>query len=187
MFDDLAAEILALDRRDLSCMTMLLFGGAATADEIAAALHLRRTAVSTTLARLQLAGYARLQPGEGSRIELTEHAREWIARIWSPVKAEGDRLLATYSLGQLEMFATFLGQACEVQDTQITQLRKNGWTPPRPHVAPIYAVVYRQPRCGACSCSSRRISRDRFTSTISPLARPSARITLRAHSRRRQA
>jgi AraC family transcriptional regulator len=40
------------------------------------------------------------------------------------VKAEGDRRLATYSLGQLEMFATFLGQACEVQDTQITQLRK---------------------------------------------------------------
>ncbi|HEU4687943.1 MAG TPA: AraC family transcriptional regulator [Vicinamibacterales bacterium] len=124
MFDDLAAEILALHRRDLSCMTMLLFGGAATADEIAAALHLRRTEVSTTLARLQLAGYARAQPGEGSRLELTEHAREWIARIWSPVKAEGDRLLATYSMGQLEMFATFLGQACEVQDKQIAQLRK---------------------------------------------------------------
>ena len=124
MFDDLAAEILALDRRDLSCMTMLLFGGAATADELAAALHLRRTVVSTTIARLQMAGYARVQPGEESRIELTEHAREWIARIWSPVKADGDRLLATYSMGQLEVFAKFLRQACEVQDNQIAHLRR---------------------------------------------------------------
>ncbi len=130
MFDDLAAEILALDRRDLACMTMLLFGGPATPEDLAAALHLRRTVVSTTLARLQSAGYARVQPGERARIELTEHAREWIARIWSPVKADGDRLLATYSVGQLETFATFLRQACALQDKQISVLRKWLAVPP---------------------------------------------------------
>ena len=123
VFDDLAAEILALDRRDLSVMTVLLFGGAATADQVATALHVRRAVISTTFERLQLAGYARLQPGERGRIELTEHAREWIARIWSPVKADGDRLLATYSLGHLAMFAKFLQQVCQLQDKQIAQLR----------------------------------------------------------------
>ena len=55
-FDDVAAEILALDRRDLSRMTMLLFGGAASTDELVAALHVRRGIVVTTLERLQLAG-----------------------------------------------------------------------------------------------------------------------------------
>src|SRR5262245_49321057 len=63
-FDDVAAEILALDRRDLSCMTMLLFGGAATGDELARALHLQRGIVTTTLERPQLAGYARLWSGK---------------------------------------------------------------------------------------------------------------------------
>src|SRR5215510_530408 len=56
-FDDVAAEILALDRRDLACMTMLLFNGAASADELAAALPMPRGIVTTTLERLQLAGY----------------------------------------------------------------------------------------------------------------------------------
>ena len=88
-FDDVAAEILALDRRDLSCMTMLLFGGAASAEELAGALQVRRGIVTTTLERLQLAGYARFQPGNGTRIELTEHARKWIERIWAPLQARG--------------------------------------------------------------------------------------------------
>ena len=59
-FDDVAAEILALDRRDLACMTMLLFGGAASAEELSGALQMQRGIVATTLERLQLAGYEKL-------------------------------------------------------------------------------------------------------------------------------
>ena len=33
-FDDVAARVLALDRSDLACMTMLLYGGAASVDEL---------------------------------------------------------------------------------------------------------------------------------------------------------
>jgi len=122
-FDDVAAEILALDRRDLACMTMLLFGGAATAEEIAAALHLRRGIVTTTLERLQLAGYARFEPGQAKRIELTEHARTWIERIWAPVREDGNRLLEVYPVQQLAILARFLVQACEVLEGQTRQLR----------------------------------------------------------------
>jgi AraC-like DNA-binding protein len=78
-FDDVAAQILALHRGDLACMTMLLFGGAASVGQLAAALHVGRGAVTATIERLQLAGYARRRPESGeARIELTEHAREWI-------------------------------------------------------------------------------------------------------------
>jgi AraC family transcriptional regulator len=122
-FDDVAAEILALDRRDLSCMTMLLFGGAASAEELAAALHMQRGIVTTTLERLQLAGYARFAPGNGARIELTEHARKWIERIWAPVREDGNRLLEVYPVQQLAIFATFLQQACEVLEARTRQLR----------------------------------------------------------------
>ena len=121
-FDDVAAEILALPRGDLPCMTMLLFGGPASADELAAALHLRRTTVSGTLERLQLAGYARLQPG-GPRLELTEHARQWIERIWAPLQREGDRLLNRYPTHQLALIGTFIRQACEIQTTRTSKLR----------------------------------------------------------------
>lgn len=122
-FDDVAAEILALDRRDLACMTMLLFGGAASAEELAGALHLQRGIVATTVERLQLAGYARFAPGNGSRIELTEHARTWIERIWAPLKADGNRLLEVYPVQQLAVLAGFMQQACDVLESQTRQLR----------------------------------------------------------------
>src|SRR6266702_1082920 len=63
--DDVAAQILALHRSDLACMTMLLFGGAASVDQLTAALHVQRGAVTATVERLQLAGYARRRPEIG--------------------------------------------------------------------------------------------------------------------------
>jgi AraC family transcriptional regulator len=124
-FDDVAAQILALHRSDLACMTMLLFGGAASVDQLTAALHVRRGAVTATVERLQLAGYARRRPEVGeARIELTEHARRWIERIWEPVREEGGRLLGSYSTRDLAVMSTFMDRAREVQERQVRRLRK---------------------------------------------------------------
>jgi len=122
-FDDLAAEILALDRADLPCMTRLLFAGPATADELAVVLRARRRVVLSTLERLQLAGYARFQAGGNGRIELTEHARTWIERIWSPLIHEGYRVLDTYPTRQLSLFIIFLRQVVDVQERFARQLQ----------------------------------------------------------------
>jgi AraC family transcriptional regulator len=122
-FDEVAAEILALDRRDLTCMTMLLFGGPATASELATALQMQRGLVKTTLERLQLAGYARFEPGRGTRVELTEHARTWIERIWAPLRADGNRLLEVFPVQQLVLIDRFLQQACDALETHTRQLR----------------------------------------------------------------
>ena len=119
----MAAEILAVDRNDLPCMSMLLFGGPASADELSAALHLPRGRVVATLERLQLAGYARLQAGGGGRIELSEHARKWIARIWEPLQKEGNRLLERYPTRQLSLMAAFMDRACDVQEARTRKLR----------------------------------------------------------------
>jgi AraC family transcriptional regulator len=104
-------------------MTLLLFGGPASAVEVAATLHMSRGAVVTTLERLQLAGYARFQPGGGARIEMTEHARKWVERIWSPLRKDGYRLLHTYPTRDLTLFVTFLRQASEIQEKMTKKLR----------------------------------------------------------------
>jgi AraC family transcriptional regulator len=124
-FDDVAARILALHRNDLACMTMLLFGGAASVDQLTATLHVQRGAVTAAVERLQLAGYARRRPESGgARIELTEHARRWIERIWEPVREEGDQLFRSYSTRDLTVMSTFMVRAGAVQERQIRRLRK---------------------------------------------------------------
>ena len=109
-------------------MTMLLFGGPAPVGLLMAALHVQRSAMTATVERLQLAGYARRRPeglgSQGARIELTEHARQWIERIWEPVREEGGRLLGTYSTRDLAVMSTFLVRAREVQERQVRRLRK---------------------------------------------------------------
>ena len=122
-FDDVAAEILAVDRSDLPCMTMLLFAGPASTDELSATLRLRRGRVVASLERLQLAGYARVQAGAGGRIELSEHAREWITRIWGPLQNDADRLLERYPTRHLALMAAFMEHACDVQDARAQTLR----------------------------------------------------------------
>jgi AraC family transcriptional regulator len=123
-FDEVASRILALDRADLPCMTMLLFGGPSSIDPLAAALHARRSDVSATVERLQLAGYARRCPGKGLvRIELTEHARRWIEHIWAPLREDGGRLLAQYSTRNLRLMSAFMSRAREVQERQVRKLR----------------------------------------------------------------
>jgi AraC family transcriptional regulator len=123
-FDDVAAQILALDRGDLACMTVLLFSGSASVGQLTGALHVPRSAVIATTDRLQLAGYARRRrDGEEIRLELTEHARDWIGRIWEPVRVEGGRLLAGYSTRDLEIMSTFLMRARHVQERQVKRLR----------------------------------------------------------------
>jgi AraC family transcriptional regulator len=124
-FDEVAAQILALHRSDLACMTLLLFGGAASVDQLTATLHVRRGAITATVERLQGAGYARRRPEvDEPRIELTEHARQWIERIWEPLRKEGGRLLATYSTRDLAVMSTFMVRAREVQERQVRRLRK---------------------------------------------------------------
>jgi AraC family transcriptional regulator len=120
-FDDAAAEVLALDRADLPCMTRLLFGPPASIDELAAALERPRRRIVPSVDRLERAGYARRRAGA---IELTSHAREWIVRIWAPLQIEGARLLGRYARRDLELMSGFLEQARAIQTRQARTLRE---------------------------------------------------------------
>jgi AraC family transcriptional regulator len=124
-FDDLAAEILAVERCDLPLMTMLLYGGAAPADVLPATLQQPRSAVVVTLDRLELAGYARRRMiGQQMHIELTDHARQWIHRLWEPLREEGGALLQTYSTRELAAMTAFMSRATAIQERHIRRLRR---------------------------------------------------------------
>src|SRR5262245_18943358 len=123
--DQLAASILGLDRQDLPCMTLLLFGGRATAPQLAQTLRLPLKAVRDVVARLEMAGYARRSPGAGGwHIELTPHAREWIDRIWEPLRHRGTSMLAQFSPRELSLMLRVLRMATEVQERHTADLRR---------------------------------------------------------------
>jgi AraC family transcriptional regulator len=123
--DQVAAAILCLDQQDLPCMTLLLFGGAATVERLAEALHLPLNAVRDVVARLEMAGYARRSAGAaGPEIELTPHAREWIDRIWEPLRHRGAEMLAAFSPAELSLMVRVLLSAREVQERHLVDLRQ---------------------------------------------------------------
>lgn len=123
--DQIAAMILRLDQQDLPCMTLLLFGGPATAQQLAGALRQPLSALRDIVARLEMAGYARRSTGaDGPQIELTPHAREWIDRIWEPLRHRGVEMLAAFSQPELLMIVQVLRAAREVQERHISDLRR---------------------------------------------------------------
>ena len=112
-------------------MTLLLFEGAATAERLAEALRLPLNVLRDVVARLEMAGYARRSAGAaGPQIELTPHAREWIDRIWEPLRHRGTQMLAAFS-------RRTLARSCGCSDPR-ARFRSgtsptfgNGWTSPR--------------------------------------------------------
>jgi hypothetical protein len=113
-----AAEILAVDRNDLPCMTMLLFAGPASADELPPRFVWRGRVVQT-FERLQLAGYARFQPEAGASSSAS--MRGWIDGSGS-FETEGNRLLdSTHAAPRTD--GGIHGAGVEVQESRAQKLR----------------------------------------------------------------
>lgn len=124
--DDAAAAVLALDRPALPCMTVLLYSGAASIEQLTAATGLARKAVLAMVQKIQLAGYARRVPGgksEDERFELSDHARRWIETIWGPLQRQGHQLLERYGTKDLSVFARLLGEARAIQEIHAARIR----------------------------------------------------------------
>jgi AraC family transcriptional regulator len=122
--DELAAAILGLERRDLPCMTQLLFGGPATVRQLAGTLNTSVGTARDVVAKLEMAGYARRRhSSDGGHIELTAHARDWINRIWEPLARQGDEVAATFSNDELASIARFVQTGRELQEKHAANLR----------------------------------------------------------------
>ena len=95
--------------------------GPASIEELADALGRPRRAILPSIDRLERAGYARRV---GARIDLTSHAREWIADL---VAAANRRRAPPRQLraAQSQLMSGFLARAREIQARQARTLR--GW------------------------------------------------------------
>lgn len=122
--DDAAAAVLALDRADLQCVSMLLFGGPAPIASVGHALHAAPAALRAMVARLELAGYVRRErTPEGDVLALTAHAHEWIATIWGPIEREGTRLLARRTTRELRLFLQLLEAMRPTHEAHAARIR----------------------------------------------------------------
>lgn len=113
--DRAAVQVLGLSQEDLPTLALLFFGGPTTTTALAAALSSKPPALRATLARLVYAGYV-LQSSSSGNLELTHHARNWIATLWRPLQDAGRKLCGNYSPAELACVADFLAAACLIQE-----------------------------------------------------------------------
>jgi len=121
--DAIAADVLAVDRRQLACLTFLCFAGPAHPPALSGALGWALHDVRDAVASLEAAGYVRRQVTPGRPVELTDHARDWIARIWEPLRTRGEEAFSTCSPKERQVIARYLDIASGIQERYANELR----------------------------------------------------------------
>ena len=117
--DDAVAERLGVNRSDLRCLDAL-YEGPRTIGQLADATGLSSAAATALIDRLELKGFVRRVRDSADRrkilVELTSDAMEQSGRLYGPLVAEGARLLADYSKGELSLLRRYLVAAKEITD-----------------------------------------------------------------------
>lgn len=128
-FDNLAAQLLGLNRTDLHCINIIENSGGLTAGDLAAQSGLTTGAVTGVIDRLERAGYARRvsDPSDRRRVKL-EVTADWYARadrIWGPVAADwATQLSARFTAEQLDWALRFLRATNELSAKHMHRLNK---------------------------------------------------------------
>ena len=126
-FDDAVGRSLGLNPTDLRCLDWLTEGPLA-AGALGVATGLSSAATTTMLDRLERKGFVRRERDGGDRrkvlVELTSDGSERVGRFYGPLAAEGSRLLARFSDGELAMIRDFLGEATDLVDRHTESLRR---------------------------------------------------------------
>jgi DNA-binding MarR family transcriptional regulator len=126
--DDLAAELLGVNRTDSRCIDILEQHGRMTAGHLALLSGLSTGAVTAVIDRLERAGYAQRVPDPSDRrhvlVELTELARE---RVWElmgrPLREASVPVMQRYSDQELELLIEFQRTGREIQEKHAEWLR----------------------------------------------------------------
>ena len=115
-----AAEVLAVARDDLPLLTVVLQERGASFERLATRLATTSVEVRAMVARLERAGYVKSQ---GSHVDITDHARNWIAGIWGPLERDGAELLDGLRTPELVAIARFMDAACALQERHAARVR----------------------------------------------------------------
>lgn len=120
--DDAAAAVLAVDRRELTIISFLLFAGPHPSVVLAEALALSPTLLRDAVDRLVAAGYV-APVARGDALSLTDHARRWIETIWGPLAADSHRALSVESTHDLRAMARIMERVRPLQEGHAERIR----------------------------------------------------------------
>jgi DNA-binding MarR family transcriptional regulator len=128
LFDEVAAELLAVNRTDLRAMDVIQRRGPVTAGALADELRLSRPATTTVLDRLEESGYVRrfTDPEDRRRVlvELTELAWERSREIWGGFFDFTDREAPRYTVAEIEALKRFTERGIAENERQLARLEK---------------------------------------------------------------
>jgi DNA-binding MarR family transcriptional regulator len=133
--DAAVAEVLGLNGTDMRVLDFLGRTGdptsfqssPTTAGDLARASGLTTGAVTAVVDRLEKGGWVRRRADPTDRrrvvVELTDQAVQMTVDMYGPLKEKGDRLLAGYTIAQLELMLSALQASREVTNEHTEELR----------------------------------------------------------------
>jgi DNA-binding MarR family transcriptional regulator len=126
--DDLACELLGINRTDARCLDILEQDGSMSAGDLAQASRLTTGAITAVIDRLERAGYARRvsDPSDRRRVlvEATPKAFETAEELMAePLRRLYMPLAGRYSDEELRMFIEFTREGRELQERHAEWLR----------------------------------------------------------------
>lgn len=128
LFDELAAELLGVNRTDLRAMDVLERRGPLSAGALAEEIRLSRPATTTVLDRLERKRYVRrfADPQDRRRVlvELTPLALERSQEIWGGYHDFAEREAARYTVAELEALKRFTERGVAENRRQLRRLEE---------------------------------------------------------------
>jgi DNA-binding MarR family transcriptional regulator len=126
-FENLAADLLGVNRTDLHCLNAIENAGGLTAGELAAEVGLTSGAVTGVVDRLERAGFARRAPDPADRrrvkVEVTPEFYARAEQIWGPLAAEWEASLTNqFTAAELTRITEFLRLTTEVGKRHLDRL-----------------------------------------------------------------
>ena len=126
--DEVAVELMGVNRTDGRCLDLLEHRGQMSAGELARASGLSTGAITAVIDRLEHAGYAQrvADPADRRRvlIEPTAKAREAAWELFAPLVELAEPLMARYTDEDLRMLIEFQRLGREIQERHAELLRE---------------------------------------------------------------
>ncbi|MBV9046692.1 MAG: MarR family transcriptional regulator [Solirubrobacterales bacterium] len=125
--DDLAGQLLGVNRSDGRCLDILDQRGRLSAGELAREASLTSGAITAVIDRLEQAGYVQrvADPRDRRRVlvETTDRTRDMTEELFGPLAAQAMPLFERYSDQQLELLIEFHRLGVELQERHAEFLR----------------------------------------------------------------
>lgn len=127
--DDVAADLLGVNRTDLRCLDWLS-EGPMTAGQLTEATGLSSAATTTLLDRLEGKGFVRRLRDAADRrkvpVEMTELGQRLVGEIYGPLARAGAGMVDRYSEAELRLILDVLEASREITDQHRAHIQVNG-------------------------------------------------------------